>query len=35
MTQAARKKVARRKAHSVPGSISMQPLRKGRIVKRI
>ena len=35
MTEVARKKEAGRKAHSAPGSISMQPLRKRRIVKRI
>ncbi|XP_030932505.1 DDB1- and CUL4-associated factor 13 [Quercus lobata] len=35
MTEAARKKEERRKAHSAPGSISMKPLRKRRIVKEV
>lgn len=35
MTEAARKKEERRKAHSAPGSISTKPLRKRRIVKEV
>ncbi|KAL4620469.1 hypothetical protein ACB092_06G156200 [Castanea dentata] len=35
MTESARKKEEKRKAHSAPGSISTKPLRKRRIVKEV
>ncbi|KAF5481338.1 hypothetical protein F2P56_001999, partial [Juglans regia] len=35
MTEAARKKEERRKAHSAPGSISTRPLRKRRIITEV
>ncbi|KAK4577647.1 hypothetical protein RGQ29_027954 [Quercus rubra] len=35
MTEAARKKEEKRKAHSAPGSISTKPLRKRRIVREV